>query len=151
MRLSMTPCPPVTIRPKSTRRNLFFKNNVTSAHSGDYPEERGNQMTLGRQCGLAKPSDWPSHGGLQLRADRGPGHKPPAPSALGLSFPTRGSRDGRALAASHFSPSELAFSACHTQGSGVCSAKDGAHRTHAAPSTPPRGLPNAPPTRLSAA
>lgn len=108
-------------------------------------------MTLGRQCGLVKPSDWPSHGGLQLRADCGPGHKPPAPSALGLSFPTRGSRDGRAPAASHFTTSELAFSACHTQGSGVCSAKDGAHRTHAAPSTPPRGLPNAPPTRLSAA
>lgn len=98
MRLSMTPCPPVTIRPKSTRRNLFFKNNVTSANSGDYPEERGNQMTLGRQCGLVKPLDWPSHGGLQLRADCGPGHKPPAPSALGLSFPTRGSRDGRAPA-----------------------------------------------------
>lgn len=80
MRLSMTPCPPVTIRPKSTRRNLFFKNNVTSANSGDYPEERGNQMTLGKQCGLVKPSDWPSHGGLQLRADCGPGHKPPPPA-----------------------------------------------------------------------
>lgn len=55
----------------------------------------------------------------------------PPPPALWASV----SPHGEAETAVH-RPSELAFSACHTQGSGVCSAKDGAHRTHAAPSTP---------------